>query len=181
MSSVYDAFRNRRSRSKVTDTSPTHEEVVRIIEAAARVPDHSSLHPWRVIELRGDSRTTLGNAIAAAEGKTKQDASGYVKKAHRAGLLLAVVFSPRPSKKVPQWEQEATASAIALALTILLEDEGWGVFWRTGPHTRSEPVRQAHKLTNGEELMGWLYVGGTKDHENTPKKSVTPEDYLSQL
>ncbi|WGD37001.1 nitroreductase family protein [Lysinibacter sp. HNR] len=180
MSKIYDAFRNRRSLSKVTAETPSTEDLLHIIEAAGRIPDHSSLHPWRVIEIRGSGRAQVGQALAQAEAKP-DSTNKYVQKAQRAELLLAVVFSPRASKKVPEWEQEAVAAGIAHSLVILLEDAGWGVIWRTGHNVRTQPVHQAHRLAPEEKLMGWLYVGGRTDAHPEPRKSINPREFLSEL
>ncbi|WP_102194206.1 nitroreductase family protein [Microbacterium aurantiacum] len=152
--SVLDAVRSRQSWSKVTDDAPSHEELLTLVSAAGRVADHSSLRPWRLIELRGGDREALAAAIAKAEGDKSPSS-----KPLRAPLLIAVVASYRKSK-VPRWEQEAVASGVAHTLSLLLDDAGWGVFWRTGHYTRSKAVAKAHGLTKDEELLGWLYVGG---------------------
>ncbi|MFY9713150.1 MAG: nitroreductase family protein [Microbacterium sp.] len=152
--SVLDAVRSRQSWSKVTDDAPSREELLTLVSAAGRVADHSSLRPWRLIELRGGDREALAAAIAKAEGDTSPSS-----KPLRAPLLIAVVASYRKSK-VPRWEQEAVASGVAHTLSLLLDDAGWGVFWRTGHYTRSKAVAKAHGLTKDEELLGWLYVGG---------------------
>jgi nitroreductase len=60
---------------------------------------------------------------------------------------------------VPQWEQEAVASGVAHTLSLLLDEAGWGVLWRTGRYTRSKAVAKAHGLEKNEVLLGWLYVG----------------------
>ena len=61
---------------------------------------------------------------------------------------------------MPRWEQEAVASGVAHVLSLLLDEAGWGVIWRTGDYTRSKAVAKAHGLGKNEELLGWLYVGG---------------------
>ena len=65
------------------------------------------------------------------------------------------------------WEQEAVAAGVAHMLTLLLDEAGWGVMWRTGPHTRHPLVAEAHGLASNERLLGWLYVGGRP--EGNPK------------
>ena len=150
-----EAARSRRSYSKVTDDAPTREELLRVVSAAGRVADHSSLRPWRLIELRGADRETLGRAINKANGD-----KGASSKPLRAPLLIAVVAHYRKSDKVPRWEQEAVASGVAHMLSLLLDEAGWGVIWRTGGYTRSKAVAKAHGLGKNEELLGWLYVGG---------------------
>ena len=153
--SALEAVRARRSWSKVTDAAPARAELEALVSAAGRVADHSSLRPWRLIELRGADRERLGAAIAKAEGDRHPSA-----KPLRAPLLIAVVVSHRRSEKVPHWEQEAVAAGVAHVLSLLLDEAGWGVIWRTGHYTRSKAVAKAHGLTKDEALLGWLYVGG---------------------
>lgn len=174
--SVFDAVAARRSWSKVTSDAPDHDEVVRLVGAAGRVADHSSLRPWRVIELRGDDRERLGRAMHKAEGSR-----GSSSKPLRAPLLLAVVFRERKSNKVPAWEQEAVASGVAHMLSLLLDDAGYGVIWRTGSTTRSKAVAKAHGLRKGERLMGWLYVGGKPDEKVRTRRALDGEDYVSRM
>ena len=175
--SALDAVRARQSWSKVGDTAPGREELVTLVGAAGRVADHSSLRPWRLIELRGDDRLVLGAALAEADGEDKPST-----KPLRASLLIAIVASYRKSDKVPRWEQEAVASGVAHTLSLLLDEAGWGVIWRTGGLTRSEPVARAHGLSADEELLGWLYVGGKPEgREPGHRKPVDAESLLTPL
>ncbi|NYF17524.1 nitroreductase [Microbacterium sp. AK009] len=174
---VFDAVAGRRSWSRVTDDAPTHEELVRLVAAAGRVADHSSLRPWRLIEVRGDDRRRLGRAINKAEGH-----KGASTKPQRAPLLIAVVASYRKSAKVPRWEQEAVASGVAHMLSLLLDDAGWGVIWRTGHYTRSKAVAKAHGLKKNEELLGWLYVGGKPSDARPGRRTPIEADrFLSRM
>ena len=175
--SALEAVRARRSWSKVDDEAPTHEELARLVSAAGRVADHSSLRPWRLIELRGDDRVRLGKAIARAEGDRKPST-----KPLRAPLLIAVVVSYRKSGKVPRWEQEAVASGVAHVLSLLLDEAGWGVIWRTGGYTRAKKVAKAHGLKKDEALLGWLYVG-RKPAGKAPgrRKPVDADAVLSRM
>lgn len=167
----------RHSWSKVTETAPTHEELVEFVSAAGRVADHSSLHPWRLIELRGTDRERLGRAIHKAEKK-----DGISTKPLRAPLLIAVVARVRKSSKVPAWEQEAVASGVAHMLSLALDEAGWGVFWRTGGYTRSKAVAKAHGLKKREVLLGWLYVGGKPERDRpVRRKAVDGERFLGRM
>jgi nitroreductase len=156
---VRDAALRRRSHSKVGSGAPTHAELVRLVAAAGTVADHSGLAPWRLVEIRGDARERVGRAIAVAGGAVGLAADKLAAKPLRAPLLVAVVLSPRESRKVPEWEQEAVATGVAHLLSLLLDEAGWGVMWRTGIRTRSPEVALAHRLGSGEKLLGWLYVG----------------------
>jgi nitroreductase len=175
--SALDAVRARRSWSKVTDEAPTHEELLELVSAAGRVADHSGLRPWRLIELRDDDRETLGRAISKAEGE-----KGVSSKPRRAPLLIAVVASYRKSDKVPRWEQEAVASGVAHVLSLLLDEAGYGVLWRTGHYTRSKAVAKAHGLKKNEELLGWLYVGKKPEHTRGGfRRGVDASRFVSRM
>ena len=163
--SALEAFRRRRSHPRVTADAPSHAELLPLVEAAATVADHGSLRPWRLIELRGDARHRLGEAFVGASGLTGHDAESLAAKPLRASLLFAVVAKEVPSIKVPAWEQEAAASGVAHALSLLLDEAGWGVMWRTGGHVRSAEVRAMHGLSANEKLLGWLYVGGVEERD----------------
>ena len=179
---LLDAVANRRSQPKVTQTAPSHEQLLPLVAAAATVADHGSLQPWRLIELRGEARNRLGHAMAAASGGSPKDSEKLVAKALRSALLIAVVVTIKPSHKVAAWEQEAVASGVAHMLSLLLNDAGWGVMWRTGHLTRSLEVRTMHGLADNEELLGWLYVGGlTDDPKRGPSKPVDAGRLLSVL
>ena len=187
-SAVLEAVRARRSHPSVTVEAPSHAELLPLVEAAASVADHGALHPWRLIELRGAAREALGAALVAATEATSGDlldaekALTLAAKPLRASLLIAIVAVQKPSIKAPEWEQDASTAGVAHALSLLLADAGWGVFWRSGGHTRSEPVRAMHHLAENEKLLGWLYVGGIP---NNPKavstQRIDPEKFLTAL
>ena len=181
----------------MTQDAPTHAELLPLVAAAGRVADHSALHPWRIIELRGDARVRLGQAFVEAAGLSEPDAEKLddekldaemlaaerlAAKPQRASLLLAIVSVRTASEKVPGWEQDAVASGVAHILSLLLHDAGWGVMWRSGHHTRSAAVHAAHGLAANERLLGWLYVGGVpEDARDGHRESIDPEAFLTVL
>src|SRR5690606_22853186 len=119
----------------------------------------------------------LGTAIAQAQGDKHPSA-----KPLRAPLLIAVVVSPKKSDKVPYWEQEAVASGVAHTLSLLLDEAGWGVSWRTGDFGRSKPVAKLHGLKKREQLLGWLYVGGKPPGKAPGRRTpVDARHHLSTL
>lgn len=180
--SVLGAVRRRQSHPKVTADAPSHAQLIPLVEAAATAADHASLRPWRLIELRDDARERLGAAFVEASGLEGSDARKLAEKPLRAPLLIAVVAAHQPSFKVPDWEQDVAASGVAHTLSLLLDEAGWGVMWRTGGHTRSEPVRRMHALADNEVLLGWLYVGGIPEKTKREKKDrFDAERYLSVL
>ena len=179
---VADAMRRRHSHPAVTDAAPTRRELLPLIEAAGSVADHAALRPWRLIELRGRARTRLGAALVKAAGLDGLAAEKFAAKPLRAPLLLAVVFSPKPSFKVPAWEQELVAAGVAHALSLALDEAGWGVMWRTGLQTRSAAVHAMHELGPEEQLLGWLYVGGKREGASAGRRpAIRARELLSKL
>ncbi|HEY1105105.1 MAG TPA: nitroreductase family protein, partial [Agromyces sp.] len=158
----------RRSAPKVTDASPDDAELVELLQAAERVADHAGLRPWRTIALRGDARARLGAALVAASGFDGDAAAKLAAKPLRAPLLVAIVVRRTWHPKAADWEQDAAAAGVAHVLSLLLDEAGWGVMWRTGPHTRHPAVAEMHGLAPKEQLLGWLYVGG-RDGERAPR------------
>ena len=182
MTTTFDAVQARRSHSKVTTDAPTRAELLPYVAAAARVADHGALRPWRLIELRGTDRVRLGSAFVEAAGREQADAAKLAGKPLRAPLLLAIVARRVPNDTVFDWEQDAAAAGVAHTLSLLLSDAGWGVMWRTGGLTRSQPVRVLHDLADSEVLLGWLYVGGVPtDCRPGVRLPVDPNEYLSAL
>ena len=47
------------------EPAPSDADIAMMIAAAARVPDHGRLEPWRFILYRGDTRIEIGKKLAA--------------------------------------------------------------------------------------------------------------------
>ena len=78
--------------------------------------------------------------------------------------------------------ERADASGVAHALSLLLDEAGWGVIWRTGHYTRSKAVAKAHGLKKDEELLGWLYVGGKPARSGAGRrKAVDARKLLTRM
>jgi hypothetical protein len=124
--------------------------------------------------VRGEARERVGRAF--------EKSGGSADKVLRASLLIAVVAVHKPSGKVPEWEQDAAAAGVAHVLSLLLDEAGWGVIWRTGDVTRTKKVAKAHRLKKREKLLGWLYVGGKPEKEKAERKgTLNAEKYLTSL
>ncbi len=55
---------------------PDAQLLRKILTAAARVPDHKKLVPWRFILFEGEARAAFGQVLAAACKSNEPDASG---------------------------------------------------------------------------------------------------------
>jgi nitroreductase len=158
-----DAVRYRNSTAPITDEAPDDEELTALLGLAAHAPDHASLRPWRLIAVRGEDRQRLGNALVAGFGDDPGSpaAAKTAAKALRAPLLIAVVATPHPHPKVPEWEQLGATVAMITTLQLLLFEAGWTAMWRTGPGVDLSTVRAMLGVSDPEKLLGWLYIGRT--------------------
>ena len=182
---VLHALSTRRSISKVDPETPNDSDLLEIIRSISSVADHKSLRPWRFLIIRGDDRLRLGDALDEAAGVVRKPGETNTKPL-RAELLLALVSSPAKHDKVPEWEQHATAAGAGHLLELALWQAGWGVMWRSGTLTNTEPVRRLHRLADHELLRGWFYIGAVSERYRQRLTTSTrplpkPEQFLDTL
>ncbi len=152
---------------------PAREELVRLLTAAARVPDHGKLEPWRFVVLEGAGRAGFAAAIRARAAAAGQDADKGALAFEQAPLVVAVVGSPKASDKIPALEQTLSAGAVALSLVNAALAAGWGASWLTGwPAYDRELVEAELGLAAGEWIAGFVYIGTC---ENPPPDRPRPE------
>ncbi|HEY0166257.1 MAG TPA: nitroreductase [Jatrophihabitans sp.] len=178
-----DAIRLRRSAAPVTDAAPSDAELYDYLALAAHSPDHASLRPWRLVTVRGSDRDRLGAALVAGFGDEpgSPQAARTASKALRAPLLLSIVATPLEHPKVPGWEQLAATAALVSTLQLVLFEAGWTAMWRTGPAVGLDEVRRLIGVGAGEQLLGWLYVGGRTEVRPDPRPDPDVRGKISPL
>lgn len=164
-SSTLSLLETRRSGKprELVGPGPTPEEMERILAAAARVPDHGKLFPWRFVTIGDDQRDALG--ILFRQALAKEDACAPAAKhekadefAHNAGRLVVLISAPVPNHKIPVWEQELSCGAAAMNLLLAAHALGYVGGWITGWQTYSEHVRDAF-CEPGERIAGFIFIG----------------------
>ena len=171
---VLDFLLTRRSRPAKTlgDNAPDRAEIETLLRAASRTPDHGKLAPWRFVVLTDTARRAEIASQAEARMSSMELAPDKIEKNARAfgqgGVIVVVVSSPKPSDKIPLWEQEAAAAGVCLSLLNAALASGWGANWLTGPLARdAEFLSNAFGCANGETVAGFLHIGN---------ETVTPAD-----
>ena len=142
---------------------PSRAEVERLLTAAARVPDHGKLEPWRFVVLTRPATDRLarlveerGTALGVDPEKVAKSVSQYA----MADLAVVVVQVPRPTEKVPLIEQTYSAGAACLSLLNAATAAGWGANWLTGWPTHDATfLRDGLGLAPGETVAGVVHVG----------------------
>jgi len=160
-----DFLANRRSRPAKTlqGPVPSREELRDLLTIAARTPDHGKLEPWRFIVLNKPRLQNLRDAVAEAGERLSQPQDKVEKMTDQFGnaeLAVAVIFTPKPSPKIPEIEQLYSAGAVCLALLNAALAAGWGANWLSGwcSHDR-EWCDTAMSLDPRERIAGFIHIG----------------------
>ncbi len=159
---------SRRSRPPKTlgPPVPGREELTTILTAAARVPDHGMLVPWRFVVLERPALERLGRLAARRATAAGLEAERVEKAAlpfSDGNLAVAVVSVLRPTEKIPEFEQLLSAGAACLSLVNAALAAGWGAGWITGWAVYDEGFcREGLGLGPGERVVGVVHIGTEK-------------------
>lgn len=164
--SVIDFLLTRRSApiAELKEPGPTDAEIATMLTAAARVPDHGKLEPWRFILYRGEARHRAGEALAALaesregplpEARRQQELTRF----SRAPLVIGVVSVPRESVKIPAWEMLLSGGAAAMNLVLAANALGYRTNWITNWYSDLEEGRRILGLAPQEHAVGFVHIG----------------------
>jgi nitroreductase len=142
---------------------PDETQLMRIMNAAMRVPDHGKLFPWRFVVVDGDKRDALSNLLTRAYRTEKPDAGrleieSMDQFARQAPALIIVLSAPVDGSKIPLWEQELSTGAICMNLLSAAHALGFVGSWLTGWPAYNEQVHAALGQT-GERIAGFIFIG----------------------
>lgn len=141
---------------------PDREQLTELLALATRVPDHGKLEPWRFVVLGRQTLDALAPVLRAAVLASGQDqaAADKAASAMASPVIVAVVYSPVDSAKVPEWEQILSAGALCLGLVNAALASGWAAAWLTGFAALNQDFAQAHfGILPHERIAGLVHVG----------------------
>jgi len=147
----------------MVDPGPTEAELARILAVAARTPDHGKLHPWRFVHVARERRVAFSDLLFAAYRAefgqpTEATAEAIARIAHQAPELVVALYSPKPSAKIPDWEQLLSCGAAVMNLEHAAHALGYAAGWITGWAAYSPIVRDAFGA-EPERIAGFVYFG----------------------
>jgi len=142
---------------------PDADQLARMLEIAARTPDHGKLAPWRFVVVPADRRDALSEIITSAYLAERPQAARLEVEAldqfaHQAPTLVVVLSSPRPESHIPLWEQELSAGAACMNLLHAAHALGFAGGWLTGWAAYSDAVRDAFGA-EPEKIAGFIFIG----------------------
>ncbi len=184
---VIDFLLSRRSKpiAELKEPAPSDDEIETMLTAAARVPDHGRLAPWRFILYRGDTRHRIGEALLALaerregalpEHRRQQELTRF----SRAPLVVGVVSVPRDHPKVPQWEMFLSGGAAAMNLLLAAGALGYGANWISNWYADDEDGKHLLGIAPRERVVGFVHIGtfdGDFPDRTRPELSDIVSDY----
>lgn len=164
--------------------APDAAELEIILRAATRVPDHGKLCPWRILILRGEGQSKLGQVaaerfvLANPYANEKQVDHERQRFAH-APLCLAVLCTPKESIKAPLWEQQLSAGAVCMNICHAAHALGYGAKWLTEWVAYDTEILKTLGGRDGDAIAGFIYLG-SKTAEPEDRERPTLEDVVSE-
>lgn len=160
-----DFLQTRRSRPAKTLQAPvpTQAELLPLLTAAARTPDHGKLEPWRFIVIGRKEMLRLSD-VSSQRGQALGLHPDQITKGRaqfdQGNLAVVVVEVQKPSEKIPALEQTYSAGAVCLALLNAALAAGWGANWLSGwpSHDRGF-MAEGFGLEAHERIAGIVHIG----------------------
>lgn len=159
----------------LSEPAPDRDEVIRLLTLAARAPDHGKLEPWRFLVLDRAALDRLQPILRQEVLADGQDGAAAEKAVAAFGspLVIAVIYSPVASEKVPEWEQMLSAGGVCLGLVNAALASGWGAAWLTGFAALNHGFAMAHLGLSADERVAGLIHIGTRGE--TPPERPRPD------
>ncbi|MDE2134076.1 MAG: nitroreductase [Alphaproteobacteria bacterium] len=174
-----DLLLSRRSGSAkaMTGPGPNAEELRIILRAAARVPDHGKLFPWRFIVFEGEARARFGEMLVEClkitEAVTAEREALEAGRFLRAPVVVGVVSCVRQAIPIPEWEQQLSAGAVCQTMLIAAHALGFVANWITEWCAYHPLVLERLGLRPGERIAGFIYIGkSTVPLEERPRPDM---------
>lgn len=163
---VLEFLLSRRSHPSITMTGPgpSDEVLEKVLTAAARVPDHGKLAPWRFIVYRADSAERIGQKLLElAEARNgpldEQRKAQELTRFSRAPIVIGVVSTASLHPKIPVWEQELSAGAACMNLVNAAGGAGFAAQWLTEWYSFDDEASRFLGCQEGERFAGFVHIG----------------------
>lgn len=165
-SALFQALQSRRSvpSKQLGEPGPDPATLLRMLQAASRVPDHGKLVPFRFLRIGGQDRQALGELLATRTLALDPQAPAAAVEKDRARfshapVVITVIARLTPNHKVPEQEQLLTAGSVCFALLQAAQALGFGAQWLSGWAAYDPVVTHALGLTAQEKIAGFIHIG----------------------
>jgi nitroreductase len=154
----------RRSVSAATLVAPgpDRNELNDLIRLAGRAPDHGKLGPWRFVVLAGDAKRRLAEALEPLAVKQPDpDKARAVLAKLRNPPVTVLIVSRLFDSKIPAWEQQLSAGAVAMNMLIAADAMGYAANWITDWYAYDAEARDLLGLGCDERVAAFIHLGTT--------------------
>ncbi len=179
LASPIDFLLTRRSvpAKTLTGPAPSDDDLRQMLTAAARVPDHGKLEPWRFAVLSGDAARRLGELTremgAERDDQTPEKLAKLADGFDTDARIVTVLSTPVDSDKIPLFEQQLTAGCVCLGLVNAALTMGYGANWLTGWIAHDAAfLDRAFGLERPATIAGFIHIGTAP---NRPPERPRPD------
>lgn len=139
---------------------PSEAELGRLLQLAARAPDHGKLAPWRFVILRGAGKQAFVRSLEAVAESRPDAVKALAKlgKIRNPPLTVAVVSRFTPGE-IPEWEQRLSAGAACTLLILAAQATGYGANWITDWYAYDPAATRLLGIVEGERVAGFVHIG----------------------
>lgn len=169
----------------LVEPGPDPAQLRRILEIAARTPDHGKLFPWRFVHVGKGRRAAFAEMLQSAyrsgkpDGPARPEIEAVQRFATQAPELVILLSSPIEGHKIPAWEQELSTGAVAMNLLHAASALGFGGGWVTGWAAYSPAVLESLGGRAAERIAGFFFLGtNAVELEERPRPVI--EDVVSE-
>ncbi len=176
---IIDHLLTRRSVSanSLGDPGPNGVEIEQNCRGGRARPRPQEARSLALSVVSGDARGAFGEVLAETCKREERDPSQFrlemeTQRFMRAPLVIAVISRVVKSAPVPEWEQVLSAGAACQNLLLAATALGFGAQWITEWYGYSPGVRAALKLADNERVVGFVYIGTTKEKPEERERPV---------
>ncbi len=162
---VFDAIESRRSIKRFGDRPVSRDDVVRLLDAFTRAPNHRMTQPWRFYVLGPEARAAYGLAVGVRKARKVEDPTAAAavreKVAREHAALPAMIAVAMAQDENPEIREEDYA-AIFMGLqnlALAAESMGLGTHIKTGAVMDDPAAREAAGVRAGERVVAIVNVG----------------------
>jgi nitroreductase len=161
----------------MTGPGPDAGELQTLLTLALRTPDHGKLKPWRLIVFQGEARERAGAVLAELFLQDSPDAAPERaaferNRLARAPLVVGVVSRAAPHVKIPEWEQELSAGAVCMNLSLAAYALGYAANWMTEWYAYDRRFLSRLGLAEHEKMAGFIHIGRAAPAEDRPRPDL---------
>jgi nitroreductase len=162
---VFDAIESRRSIKRFTDRQVGRDDVLRLLEAFTRAPNHRMTQPWRFYVMGPEARRRYGDALGARKARKVEDPAAaqavrekVAREQESVPAMIAVAMMQDDNPEVR--EEDYAAIFMGLQnLSLAAEAMGLGTHIKTGAVMDDPDARSAAGVRDGERIVAIVHVG----------------------